>query len=82
MKRTLALLSLSMACAGSLAGSVEGPYVVWYNLASDPAPVDQQVRQYLNSQAGKDACFDNGALMFMRDKPAIPAELIAAPSLL
>lgn len=79
MKKHVALLvGLSMSCAGALAGSVEGPYVIWYNMAARPALVDQQVRQYLNSQAAKDKCFDNGAILFMRDKPAIPAELIAA----
>ncbi len=69
MKTTKLLLALTLlfSQAGAIAGSVDGPYVVWVNLAKQPDAADKQIRRYVNSD--DTLCWNSQAILFMRDKP-------------
>ncbi len=50
------------------AGSVEGPYLVWVNLAaSDPGHADARIKDFVNGE--QRLCWPDGALLFMRARP-------------
>ncbi|MES2674568.1 MAG: hypothetical protein V4660_10025 [Pseudomonadota bacterium] len=59
----------------AVAGSADGPYVVWMNLARDPAPVDLRIKTI----TGDEGCGfkDRNGILFMRIKPEyITKELV------
>jgi len=76
-----AALTLALLLAGGplRAGSVEGPYLVWVNLAiadgrhaahaADQAEgADAQIRAFVNG--AQRLCWPDGALLYMRERPA------------
>jgi hypothetical protein len=57
------------------AGSVEGPYIVWMNLARAPQPADQAIQAFVD--ADRSLCWNDQALLYMRQRPAaITPELV------
>lgn len=61
-----------------MAGSVEGPYLVWLNLASPngkSAEADRQIETFVNG--AERLCWPQGALLFMRTRPpGVTARLV------
>ena len=61
---------LTLACCVSHAGSVDGPYLVWVNLApphARHADADSRIEAFVD---GSDRlCWPNGALLFIRARP-------------
>jgi hypothetical protein len=61
---------LALACSALHAGSVEGPYLIWMNLApphARHADADIQIKTFVD---GDDRlCWPEGALLFMRARP-------------
>ncbi len=73
-KTAIAALALLLAQSAATAGSVDGPYIVWVNLAANPGPVNQELAAYLKAGA---ACWHNGGALFGSNRPrAITAELV------
>lgn len=68
IKQILLFLALVTAFCQGWSGSVEGPYIVWINLSSNPAPIDRRLEAYCEKHIN-DACWNDRALMFMRHKP-------------
>ncbi|NTV96645.1 MAG: hypothetical protein HGA75_14745 [Thiobacillus sp.] len=51
-----------------LAGSVEGPFLVWFNLAThDPGAADAAIHDFVNGP--ERLCWEDGALLFMKERP-------------
>jgi len=69
--RALAVLGLAcvLVLTGSplRAGSVEGPYLVWLNLAADAGHADAQIQGFVNGE--QRLCWPDGALLYMRERP-------------
>jgi hypothetical protein len=65
----LAGLALALACAGAQAGMVEGPYLIWINLAND-ASADQALHDYTHLDPSLDSCWNGGALLLIGSYPA------------
>lgn len=71
MGKRLGMFAIALAAhAAAGAGSLEGPYVAWVNLANDPRPVDARVKDYIDSGRARDDCWRNGSVLYMRRKPA------------
>lgn len=73
----LVLVAIFYFCHGTaMAGSVEGPYIVWVNLSeADHQVVDREIREYLTSKDG--VCWNDGALLYMTKRPlSITASLV------
>lgn len=63
-------IALNSLICQSIAGSVEGPHLVWVNLTSsvdELNAVDSRLKNFLNSQ--DKFCWDDGLLVFMKSKP-------------
>lgn len=60
--------ALVLQAGAALAGSVEGPYIVWMNLGSvQPQQADAQITAFVNGQ--QRLCWPDGALLYMRQRP-------------
>ena len=58
------------------AGTVFGPYLIWFNLADDPA-ADAALHAYTQAQPDIDSCWNADALLLVGDYPkAITADLV------
>ena len=80
LKHYVVALAGALAIPAAVAGSVDGPYLVWMNLAQQPGPVDARIRNYVNS--GKSECWNSQALLFMRSKPKAITPALVAKALL
>jgi hypothetical protein len=77
IKNALLAVAAFVVCLSAIAGSVEGPYLVWVNLSKEPSEIDSRIRNYLNH--GDDLCWSSEALIFMRSKPnEITVELVTS----
>lgn len=75
LKTAIAALTLLFAQSLTSAGSVEGPYIVWVNLAANPDPVNQELSAYLEQR--HDDCWQYGGVLVGRDRPKqITIELV------
>ena len=71
-----AAAALALACAPARAGMVEGPYLIWFNLAGD-ASADQALHDYTHLEPSVDACWNSGALLLIGNyPPTITAALV------
>lgn len=72
-KAAIAALALLLAQSGAMAGSVDGPYIVWVNLAANPASVNQELAADLKTSE----CWQNGGVLFGSNRPKkITPELV------
>jgi hypothetical protein len=70
-----ALATLALVCAPTRAGMVEGPYLIWINLAGD-ASADQALHEYTHAEPTADTCWNSAALLLIGNYPdAITPEL-------
>lgn len=66
--RVVIALALVLASSPLRAGSVEGPYLVWVNLAAaDAGQADAQIEGFVNGE--QRLCWPDGALLYMRERP-------------
>ena len=73
---SLAGLALALACASARAGMVEGPYLIWINLAGD-ASADQALHDYTHLEPSVDSCWNGNALLLIGNyPPAITPDLV------
>ena len=57
-----------MLHTSALAGMVIGHYVLWINLAKDPAPIDKRLVNYLPKS--NEACWTDYSALYGRTRPA------------
>lgn len=69
IKKWCFALVLLASCTGAGAGSVSGVHVIWVNLSKAPKMVDDRVAAYLDSAAARQACWEEGSLLFMHARP-------------
>lgn len=71
-----AVASLTLAGAPARAGMVEGPYLIWFNLAGD-ASADQALHDYTHAPLTVDMCWNDDALLLIGNyPPTITPELV------
>jgi hypothetical protein len=63
-----AVASLALAGAPARAGMVEGPYLIWFNLAGD-ASADQALHDYTHAEHGVDDCWNSDARLLIGAYP-------------
>ena len=63
-----AAAALAHACVSARAGMVEGPYLIWFNLAGD-ASADQALHDYTHAEPSVDACWNSGARLLIGAYP-------------
>jgi len=67
---------LALAAVPARSGSVSGPYLIWFNLADNPA-ADQALHDYTHAALDVDMCWSSGALLLISDyPPAITSDLV------
>ena len=60
--------TLALPGGAALAGSVEGPFIVWMNLGTvQPQHADVQITAFVNGP--QRLCWPDGALLYMRQRP-------------
>ena len=73
--------ALASAAAPARAGMVEGPYLIWFNLAGD-ASADQALHDYTHAEPTVDGCWNSAALLLIGDyPPAITRDLVRRAAL-
>ena len=72
----LAGLAFALASAPVRAGMVEGPYLIWFNLAGDTS-ADQALHDYTHLEPTIDSCWNSGALLLIGNyPPQVTPELV------
>lgn len=69
IKHGVVAVCMWASCAMAVAGSVSGVHVVWVNLSATPQTMDNLIARYLDSAAGKEDCWEEGSLLFMKSRP-------------
>lgn len=63
-----AAATLALLGGAALAGTVEGPFIVWINLGTaQPQRADAQITAFVNGP--QRLCWPDGALLYMREHP-------------
>ena len=82
MQKTIFYITLSFILLFSTrcyAGWAEGPYLIWFNLSTDindARAVDNRLKKFVNEEVK--FCWDDGMLLFMKNRPAaITRKLVA-----
>ncbi|GJI96534.1 hypothetical protein RugamoR57_32520 [Duganella caerulea] len=74
-KKALCTIFCMLATQVAHAGSVEGPHLVWINLAPSPQTSNAILREFVSG--GEQLCWDDGLLLFMSERPpAMTSELV------
>ena len=59
---------LALAAPYANAGMVDGPYLIWFNLAEDPA-ADQAIHDYTHAELSLDSCWNSNGLLIYKELP-------------
>lgn len=74
-KKTVFLILFMLAAKTVHAGMVEGPHLIWINLAPSPESSNSILREFLSND--QKLCWDDGLLLFMSERPpAITNDLV------
>jgi hypothetical protein len=72
----LASVLLALAAPRAHAGMVDGPYLIWVNLADD-ASADQAIHDYTHAEPSLESCWDPNGLLVYKELPReITPELV------
>ncbi len=59
---------LALAAPSADAGMTDGPYLIWFNLAEDPA-ADQAIHDYTHAELSLDSCWNSNGLLIYKELP-------------
>lgn len=75
LKKSVCAFFLGLTITAAHGGSVEGPHLVWINLATSPQASNAILREFVSGS--EQLCWDDGLLLFMSERPAtMTSELV------